>query len=454
MKLSYLQILPILLLFSCHYISQERTNETKIRAVVVNPKKTDFYISKDFFQQDVDTLILDADNEVVKKIEISQEGLYLLHLFPEFQTIYLKPGDSLSMHINVDEFDESLSFSGGLGFENNLLIDLFLINEKQNTLYFKNRSVLTKKQLLKQIDSFALIKKDLLKEYDSELKNTSEKFKKIIDLYTKITAYSIKEDYISKHPNEKFSNKFLSHRNILKEPIVDHSIINLFSFVDAYFRNTIHHKNKSKEEVHQLLIENCNKKIYDKDFRSVVLTRYCYEYISNYKMSREDTIIKAYFSLIKSDKNRKYCKKLIRKNMLLANNKKFPSVKLIDKNGNLILSDSLLKDKKTIVSFWDLYWKKSFNSNHKKIIDITDNYTDLQVVVLNKNFDEFSVWQEAIPKQSNFNYYQLMNEKDISLLMPYSYAQVYLLINDTITGSMLNLYDVSFTKKMKQSLNR
>jgi hypothetical protein len=454
MKLSYLQILPILLLFSCHYISQERTNETKIRAVVVNPKKTDFYISKDFFQQDVDTLILDADNEVVKKIEISQEGLYLLHLFPEFQTIYLKPGDSLSMHINVDEFDESLSFSGGLGFENNLLIDLFLINEKQNTLYFKNRSVLTKKQLLKQIDSFALIKKDLLKEYDSELKNTSEKFKKIIDLYTKITAYSIKEDYISKHPNEKFSNKFLSHRNILKEPIVDHSIINLFSFVDAYFRNTIHHKNKSKEEVHQLLIENCNKKIYDKDFRSVVLTRYCYEYISNYKMSREDTIIKAYFSLIKSDKNRKYCKKLIRKNMLLANNKKFPSVKLIDKNGNLILSDSLLKDKKTIVSFWDLYWKKSFNSNHKKIIDITDNYTDLQVVVLNKNFDEFSLWQEAIPKQSNFNYYQLMNEKDISLLMPYSYAQVYLLINDTITGSMLNLYDVSFTKKMKQSLNR
>jgi hypothetical protein len=454
MKLSYLQILPILLLFSCHYISQERTNETKIRAVVVNPKKTDFYISKDFFQQDVDTLILDADNEVVKKIEISQEGLYLLHLFPEFQTIYLKPGDSLSMHINVDEFDESLSFSGGLGFENNLLIDLFLINEKQNTLYFKNRSVLTKKQLLKQIDSFALIKKDLLKEYDSELKNTSEKFKKIIDLYTKITAYSIKEDYISKHPNEKFSNKFLSHRNILKEPIIDHSIINLFSFLDAYFRNTIHHKNKSKEEVHQLLIENCNKKIYDKDFRSVVLTRYCYEYISNYKMSREDTIIKAYFSLIKSDKNRKYCKKLIRKNMLLANNKKFPSVKLIDKNGNLILSDSLLKDKKTIVSFWDLYWKKSFNSNHKKIIDITDNYTDLQVVVLNKNFDEFSVWQEAIPKQSNFNYYQLMNEKDISLLMPYSYAQVYLLINDTITGSMLNLYDVSFTKKMKQSLNR
>jgi hypothetical protein len=454
MKLSYLQILPILLLFSCHYISQERTNETKIRAVVVNPKKTDFYISKDFFQQDVDTLILDADNEVVKKIEISQEGLYLLHLFPEFQTIYLKPGDSLSMHINVDEFDESLSFSGGLGFENNLLIDLFLINEKQNTLYFKNRSVLTKKQLLKQIDSFALIKKDLLKEYDSELKNTSEKFKKIIDLYTKITAYSIKEDYISKHPNEKFSNKFLSHRNILKEPIIDHSIINLFSFVDAYFRNTIHHKNKSKEEVHQLLIENCNKKIYDKDFRSVVLTRYCYEYISNYKMSREDTIIKAYFSLIKSDKNRKYCKKLIRKNMLLANNKKFPSVKLIDKNGNLILSDSLLKDKKTIVSFWDLYWKKSFNSNHKKIIDITDNYTDLQVVVLNKNFDEFSVWQEAIPKQSNFNYYQLMNEKDISLLMPYSYAQVYLLINDTITGSMLNLYDVSFTEKMKQSLNR
>jgi len=360
----------------------------------------------------------------------------------------------LSIHINIDEFDESLSFSGGLGFENNLLVELFLINEKQSEFYFKKRNIITKKQLLKQIDSFTNIKNQVLNDYKNELSKTTKKFKEIVELYTDITTYSIKENYISNHSNEEFSNRFLSHRSLLRKTIVDHRVIDLFTFVDAYFRNVIPEENRGREEMHQLLIDNCNKKIFDKDFRSVVLMRYCYGYISNYRISKEDTVVKEYFSVIKSDKSKKYCKKLINKNRKLFKNKKFPSVELIDKNGKTMLSDSLMKDKRTIVSFWDLYRKKSFNSNLEKLLNLSKNYPKIQIVLLNRNYDEYEVWRKTIPKQTNIVFYQLKNKKDVMLLMPYSLAQTFLLKNDTIKGSMLNLYNVTFEKEFKQFATR
>jgi ribosomal protein S6 len=178
--------------------------------------------------------------------------------------------------------------------------------------------------------------------------------------------------------------------------------------------------------------------------------RYCYGYISNYRISKEDTVVKEYFSVIKSDKSKKYCKKLINKNRKLFKNKKFPSVELIDKNGKTMLSDSLMKDKRTIVSFWDLYRKKSFNSNLEKLLNLSKNYPKIQIVLLNRNYDEHEVWRRTIPKQTNVVFYQLKNKKDVMLLMPYSLAQTFLLKNDTIKGSMLNLYNVTFEKEFKQ----
>ena len=49
----------------------------------------------------------------------------------EFQVFYLNPGDSLMLRVNTLEFDESLSFTGMGSKGNNLLIDLFLLNEAE-----------------------------------------------------------------------------------------------------------------------------------------------------------------------------------------------------------------------------------------------------------------------------------------------------------------------------------
>jgi len=90
MKTIPLQLLFIFSLFSCAYISQDEGGETKIRAIVVNPKKSNLYISKDFFQQNADTLVLSSANEATKTIDVLKEGLYFRSIKPYIlnQTIH------------------------------------------------------------------------------------------------------------------------------------------------------------------------------------------------------------------------------------------------------------------------------------------------------------------------------------------------------------------------------
>ncbi len=448
MKTKLFQLVLILILFSCNYISQEQSNLTHIRAVVVNPKKPAFYISHDFFQQNADTLILSNNNEASKNLEIENEGLYVLRLFPEYQTIYLKPNDSLAIHINVDEFDESLSFSGGLGFENNLLVDLFLINERQSELYFKQKSAITLKNLFKQIDSFTTIKKKLLDDYNVELKETTNKYKQIVNLYINSTSYSIKEDYIRNHPKEHFSKTFLAYREVLKKPLPDSRIIDMYNFADIYLSNIVPENGNDKELFFQNLLETCKENIADDTFRSAILTRYCFGYITNNKVVNKNVTVESYFNAINNEQNISYCKKIIQKNKRLHEYQNFPSVQLKTPEGKKVFLDSLLNNKQSIISVWDLYWKKNFEANNKKLAKIKEQYPEIQVIIVNKNYNDFDGWKQVIPTNSSFRYYQITCKKDADLIMPYSFAQVYLLKSDTIYNSMVNIFSVGFENEL------
>lgn len=441
-------ILLALSLFSCHYISQNQFGKTRIRAVVVNPKKSEFYISKDFFQQKADTLHLTAENDVNAVLDSIEEGLYVLYLFPEYQTIYLKPNDSLAMHINIDEFDESLSFSGGLGFENNLLVDLFLINEKQSEQYYNKKYEISQKQLVKLVDSFTAIKQKLLNDYEEELKETTKKFKQIVALYINGATYSIKEDFVRAHPKEHFSKDFLAYRDVLKHPIADTRIIDMYNFADTYLTNSIPNNNKEDKQFYQNLLIAGKEKISDKSFKKAIFTRYCYSYITNNKISIIDTTVANYFEAIKDIRDIDYCKTMIKKNNSLQEGRKFPSIQVKDIDGRIISLDSLLEKRKSIVSFWDLFWKKSFNANQKKMLEISKQFPDIQLIVLNKNCNNYDLWKQAVPSRSSFKYYQIVSKDEARFIMPYSFAQVYLLKKDTIYKSMVNMFNVSFKNQL------
>jgi len=448
MKRSFLNIilgsLYLLFLGACH--RQLQDTKVKIRGKIVNPETDKVIFSKDFLMLQTDTLPLLAENEVKGHIKVPEEGLYVFYVFPEYQTIYLKSGDSLNFHLNVDEFDESLSFSGSLGFQNNLLMNLFLTNEKESSFFYRSNFDLNLKDFNQKLDSFEHIKTKIIESYRNEFKHTDQKFKEITHLLNKSMFYNLKEIYAQKHRQQKLPASYFDYENILHQRLADPNVIYLYAFADSFLERKIK-QNVSKNENPYLKIATLiDREISDPDFKDNLLVKYCNRYIIGHLMTHKDKIVKTFFDKIQNRTYKIYCEKLIKKNQIMQTGHYFPKLDFYTAQKNIIVSDSLFKNKKILLSFWDLKYRKNFKSNLKKIKRYQSNHPEIQFIILNINPGDFDDWILQLPDNQNITFLKLKDNSYLQQIRPYHLSQVYLLQNNKIIKSMTNMYQVNFTK--------
>ena len=130
--LLFKKILLLLLftaLLSCINKEENAVQTTWISGQIVNPTLDYVVFSKGNII--LDTVKLDSNNFFLYKTDKIKSGLYSFK-HNETQVFYIEPGDSILMHINTMDFDESLAYSGKGGEQNNLLMDLYLMNEIEN----------------------------------------------------------------------------------------------------------------------------------------------------------------------------------------------------------------------------------------------------------------------------------------------------------------------------------
>lgn len=431
-------------LLSCGHLSNSDKGVVKITGKIVNPRISKMYLSRDLLMMDVDTIKIDNANKVKSDINIDHEGLYLCSIFPEFQLFYLKPNDSLAFHINVDEFDESLSFSEGLGFENNLLMDLFLINEKENYYFYKRQHQFSLQTFQKKIDSFDRIKQKLVLNNHEDLKKTSTKFRNILDLYANSVSYSLKENFVKNHPDLHFSEDFLSYRTILHKPVADASVIDLYPFIDQLINNKVSKVGMNVNEYYSTIVDFSKNEIKDNNVRNNVLAKYCGDYIESKKIINEDAVVKKYLQEIGKVKYKNFCTDKLIKNAKMQKGNIFPNIDVIDKNKQIQPIDSLLKNGKYLITFWNYYYRKNFTANLKKLHQIHRDFPDLNIMVLNLNPSGFDSWKTQIPENDGLMYFQVQKLNQIKQIQPFHLAQVYLLNRDSIQQSMINIYQPDF----------
>ena len=155
------KILPLLLLtilLSCKNTEKDAVQTTWISGQIVNP--TLDYIIFSRGNEVLDTVKLDSNNFFLYKTDKIKAGLYNF-MHSETQVFYIEPGDSLLMHINTMDFDESLAYSGRGGEQNNLLMYLYLKNETENN-NLPNWYTLSSEEFTHRIDSLKQLK---LQEY-------------------------------------------------------------------------------------------------------------------------------------------------------------------------------------------------------------------------------------------------------------------------------------------------
>ena len=185
---------------SCTNLEETKTLVTYVGGEIVNPKGDYVYFLKD--DQPLDSVPLDDNNKFLFKTKNIEAGLYTFsHV--EFQVLYLNPGDSLMLRVNTLEFDESLSFTGMGSKSNNLLIDLFLLNEAEIGL-MPSYYILTPTHFEEKLDSLKNIR---LKIYNEFVQKTNP-----VNSFKYIAEANINYDYFSK----KFISRPMNEEKVVR----------------------------------------------------------------------------------------------------------------------------------------------------------------------------------------------------------------------------------------------
>ncbi len=118
------------------------------------------------------------------------EGFYSLKTSGESTNIYLKPGDSLSLFIDTDQFDESIRYRETGSAANNYLAAKFLLEESYIYLnYYGYYAKLDEKDFLHLTDSLYQVQMDFLNTYPGPDKHFRTVMARSI-LFEKLTKYA------------------------------------------------------------------------------------------------------------------------------------------------------------------------------------------------------------------------------------------------------------------------
>ena len=115
--------------------SNSKNTATYFGGKIINPKSK--YVVLFSMEKVIDTLFLNKDNRFLGKLENANEGLYYFAHGNENQFIYLEQQDSLMLRLNTWDFDESIVYAGKGAERNNILIDCFLQEERDNKMFYK-----------------------------------------------------------------------------------------------------------------------------------------------------------------------------------------------------------------------------------------------------------------------------------------------------------------------------
>jgi hypothetical protein len=188
-KLKFLKliILAIILFFSNSCNNKNSRDNFFLGGEIINPSSN--YVNFYYNNIKIDSIKLNSENKFFKNLENIEPGIYRIEHIPENQYVIIENGDSLWIRVNVEDFKESLSFSGRGSSKNNFLVDMSNLNDYENDFL---------SQIYNQESSDYKVAIDSLMD---EKKDIWELFNKSVDQKTlakNITKASIKYNYFNK----------------------------------------------------------------------------------------------------------------------------------------------------------------------------------------------------------------------------------------------------------------
>jgi len=451
---------------SCETVFKKEPTETWIGGQIINPRGKNVLIIKD--GKVVDSAQLDKDAFFMIKLDSVDEGIYSFY-HHEYQVFYLEPGDSLMLRVNTVDFDESLTYTGHGADRNNLLMDFFLMNEKENMLipsYYR----LAPGAYEQKIDS---LRKNRHALYDRYLENNSacKGFEEVALGNINYDFYSKKELYTSVHasnPNvdaADFPDSFYAYRDS-----VDLSNIHLrayfpyYRFLNRYFDNLAFDAYRENEELlnRNSYTHNLHKiRIIDSMVGCTVLKNNLLRtsakrYLIHGKDAANEEHIVEMFSKLNTDKeHHREINELAQATLQLTPGKLLPSIQLVDfENQTHGIHDVIQRS--TVLYFWSGQSAQNSRNLHARAAELKAKYPEYDFKGINTD-NNFRGWQRLLAK-SGFDHdqeFQIENLDDARKKLLINSVNKAIILSDkgVILDANTNLFSPDFEDSLLGYLN-
>ncbi len=460
-KLFLLLLFAIIL--SCKNKEENLPQSTYIIGQIVNP--TTDYIIFSRGNEILDTVKLDSKDFFHYKTDKIKPGLYNLK-HGESQVFYLEPGDSLLIHLNTVDFDESLAFSGKGGEQNNLLMTLYLINETENQNLPKLYA-LSSKDFENKIDSLKILKIGIYKEFLENNKEVSDGFKKVALANIEYDYYSKKEMYGAANRNnlEKFKANFFNYRKK-----IDFSLDELkfyypyYRFMNRYFENMVcseYPKNslidRNSYQYNFRKIQLIDSIVTSDTLKNSLLRYNAYMYLLNAKNADEERKFFEAFSKMDTDKKHvEELTELFEATVKLTKGNIVPDVLVVNTENVAMDIKSIIKAP-TVLFFWSAQSKTQCKEIHTRATELKSKYPEYDFIGINID-PHFKKWRETVgrleynPKQE----FQLENLTDAEKKLALNYMNKVIILdkNAVILEGKTNMFLPNFEELLLGFLNR
>lgn len=345
--------------------SNSKNTATYFGGKIINPKSN--YVVLYSMEKVIDTLFLGKDNKFLGKIENANEGLYYFVHGNENQYIYLEQQDSLMLRLNTWDFDESLVFAGRGAERNNILIDCFLEDEKDNKKFYQLNQ-LEPKEFQKKLTALISAKEKTYQEYFTNHLDETDGFKHVLKvaltypIYSRIERYPIANvKYRNKTEFHTIDNSFYSHRQSAN---INNDSLMYYPPYSQYVRNFLYnktyalgHQPMTKEYSSDFtvdLLKTIDKNINSKASKNAFLKQTVIgHFFRKSSCNVNEEAFNTYFDLSTSVKDKDHVRQLLLDNKALNRGQKIKNFNLNDFNNGIHTIKNLTKNKNALLFFWN-----------------------------------------------------------------------------------------------------
>ena len=446
----------ILFLNSCK--EEVSDNSIFFGGQIINPTSNYLILHKN--NTTIDCLLLDSKNRFKKSFNNLTPGIYKLEHIPEYQTIFLEPGDSLWVRANAAEFKQSIVFSGRGSSKNNFLMDMEINIENENN-FLSSKYSLESNLFSKIIDSLVLQKKNQWKLMDSINKLTQ--FAQKVTMASYVYPYGTRRERYAllrgTNWNTSKDSVYFNYRQFLNleetdlaffDPYIDYALnfLNEKSLDSSNYYFQI--KQKTFFNIKRLqVLEN---KIKGRELKNNLARAIAYDEILNFdNHSEHDNFLQYYFAV---NSNTKFLGEVLNlhndiKKMYTGSS--LPEIPIQNSQLDTVSSNILFNNKSTVIYFWSQSQMNHYRETLRIIEEIKIDKPEYRYVGISiQPFNQMALEVNEILKQNVDDQFAIINFKNASKKWIITLLNKAIVIDDNgkIINGFANVFDSSFVNEL------